>query len=175
MKVQHWVASSSLVSRLHSPPLPWAAVSPPSSLSLVAVAFWRGCRSRPFVVSLVDAHNVPGATAYTLTVNPPNVKLLPSRLASATVGVLYSVTIVASGGTAPYVYDVSSGTLPTGLSLNPATGVLSGTPGTAGTYSFVVSVADSSTGTGPYTTSHAYTLKVRAKLPRPGSLDRIRG
>jgi hypothetical protein len=50
--------------------------------------------------------------------------------------------MVASGGTAPYTYTVTPGTLPPGLSLS-SSGVLSGTPTTAGTYSFTVTVKDS--------------------------------
>ncbi|WP_415583667.1 putative Ig domain-containing protein, partial [Janthinobacterium lividum] len=44
----------------------------------------------------------------------------------------YSATLSATGGTAPYTFSVSSGTLPAGLSLNGATGVLSGTTNVAG-------------------------------------------
>jgi hypothetical protein len=49
---------------------------------------------------------------------------------------------VASGGTAPFTWS-ETGALPPGLSLD-ATGGLSGTPVTAGTYSFTVTVTDSS-------------------------------
>jgi hypothetical protein len=42
----------------------------------------------------------------------------------------------------PYAWKVDSGTLPTGLTLDPAAGVLSGTPQTPGAYSFVVRVTD---------------------------------
>lgn len=61
---------------------------------------------------------------------------------SAIVGEAYSYTYVATGGTAPYTFSVVSGTLPPGLTLDEDTGVLSGTPTTAGSYSFGVQVAD---------------------------------
>jgi len=58
------------------------------------------------------------------------------------VGVPYSYTFTATGGTAPYVFDVVSGALPTGLSLDAETGELTGTPTTAGAFSFTIRVTD---------------------------------
>lgn len=43
------------------------------------------------------------------------------------VGRAYSATLAASGGTAPYTWSITKGALPAGLSLNPSTGVISGT------------------------------------------------
>ncbi|HEY86965.1 MAG TPA: DUF4382 domain-containing protein [Dehalococcoidia bacterium] len=57
------------------------------------------------------------------------------------VGIPYDVTIEAIGGTEPYTW--SSGDLPLGLTLDPATGAISGTL-TAGEYTFTVQVTDSS-------------------------------
>ena len=57
--------------------------------------------------------------------------------------IAYSQTFTASGGTLPYSWTVIAGVLPTGLSLNAATGLLSGTPLTAGPYQFAVRVQDS--------------------------------
>jgi hypothetical protein len=65
----------------------------------------------------------------------------PTSIA-ASVGEAYSYTYVATGGTAPYTFSVVSGTLPPGLTLDEDTGVLSGTPTTAGSYSFGVQVTD---------------------------------
>jgi hypothetical protein len=58
------------------------------------------------------------------------------------VGVPYSQQIVATGGVQPYTWSVSSGTLPTGVTLKTTTGVLSGTPTKGGTYSFTIMVRD---------------------------------
>ena len=113
-----------------------------------------------FVVSLLDANNIPGATSYTLKVNPPTLTLSPTGLPNANVGTTYSETIVATGGTSPYTYRVVAGALPAGISLNASTGVLSGTPSRVGVYHFTISATDSSTGTGPYTTSRSYVLHV---------------
>jgi len=65
-------------------------------------------------------------------------------LRAGTIGVPYSQTLTASGGTTPYTWAVMSGSLPSGLSLSNA-GVLSGTPTGAGNSPsiFTVSITDS--------------------------------
>jgi Putative Ig domain len=67
-----------------------------------------------------------------------------AALPAATVGKAYSAGFSASGGGAPYVWSVSMGSLPAGLTLSAATGTISGTPSAAETGSFAVGVADSS-------------------------------
>jgi hypothetical protein len=66
-----------------------------------------------------------------------------ASLPMGTVGTAYSYSIPASGGTPPYVWSLGTGTLPVGLTLSRR-GVISGTPTTAGTSSFTVTVQDSS-------------------------------
>ncbi len=58
------------------------------------------------------------------------------------VGQSYSDFLTAAGGTKPYTWSIINGSLPAGLSLNPTTGQISGTPTTAGTSSFTVQVTD---------------------------------
>jgi hypothetical protein len=75
--------------------------------------------------------------------------LSPSTLTAATNGSPYTATFVATGGAgAPFTYVIAGGTLPPGapaFALNPATGVLTGTPNTPGTYVFTVQVTDAAT------------------------------
>ena len=65
-----------------------------------------------------------------------------TSLPGGTVGQAYSQTLSASGGTPPYAWSLASGSLPPGLNLAASTGVVSGTPTTAGTYSFTAQVTD---------------------------------
>jgi hypothetical protein len=58
------------------------------------------------------------------------------------VGVSYSCTLAAAGGSPNYAWSISSGTLPSGLTLSSA-GVIAGTPATAGSSTFTVRVTDS--------------------------------
>ena len=54
----------------------------------------------------------------------------------------YNAVLAVSGGKSPYYFSVKTGTLPPGLSLNPSTGTLSGTPTTSGDFSFEVIATD---------------------------------
>lgn len=65
-----------------------------------------------------------------------------ASLPDATQNVNYSQTLSVTGGTSPYVWSVSAGTLPAGLSLSGST--ISGKPTTAGTSTFTVKAEDSS-------------------------------
>lgn len=47
-------------------------------------------------------------------------------------------TVTATGGTVPYSYSVFSGALPSGITLNSSSGVVSGTPVSSGTYASIV-------------------------------------
>jgi hypothetical protein len=103
-------------------------------------------------VRAVDANGCAGTRAVTIRVCP-TINTTPTALANGTVGVAYSQTFAASGGVTPYTYAVSSGTLPTGLSLNATTGVISGTPTSTAAQTFTLSATDANTcvGTRSYT------------------------
>jgi len=100
-------------------------------------------------------------------INSPVITLAPSSIPGGTVNAPYSQTITASGGTAPYTYNVSSGTLPNGVTLS-SSGVLSGTPTQAGPFTFTVQANDSTTGpSAPYHNditppASTYTLTIAA-------------
>ena len=67
-----------------------------------------------------------------------------TSIPSATVSVAYNATLAATGGTLPYSWSVTAGTLPSGLSLSPA-GTISGTPVASATTNVTFEVTDSST------------------------------
>ncbi len=95
-----------------------------------------------------------GPTALTIT-SPP-------ALPSGTLNTSYAIALVATGGQAPYLWSVV-GALPTGLSLNPSTGVISGTPAALGSYSITASVTDA-----PGTfRSQTFTFTVVTETPGP--------
>ena len=71
--------------------------------------------------------------------------IVTTSLPSGQVGTAYSATLAASGGTTPYTWSLTSGTLPAGLTLNAATGGISGTPtATANATALTFTVIDSS-------------------------------
>ena len=65
------------------------------------------------------------------------------------VGNAYTSTLAATGGTAPFTWTKIGSVLPANLTLNPVTGVVSGTPATAGNFTATFTVTDS---TGKITT-----------------------
>jgi hypothetical protein len=115
---------------------------------------------------LGDSNNaVATSTGITVTVTAPLVTFTfhpaAGTLPDGTVSTAYSRTVTATGGTGTVSYSVS-GTLPAGLSLNPSTGEISGTPTTAGTTSFTIVATDSAS---PANTGSAtYTLTVKAPV-----------
>jgi len=60
-----------------------------------------------------------------------------------TVGTPYDHTFPSAGGTPPLSFAVTSGALPDGLTLNPATGEVTGTPTSVGTFAFTITVTSS--------------------------------
>ncbi len=106
-----------------------------------------------------------GSKAYTLQVTPAAVTLAlaPTSLSGAEISGCpspsgYSATITASGGTAPYSYEVTAGSLPPGMSLDSDTGVIGGIPTTTGGFPFTVTATDSAPT--PDTGSQSYTIAV---------------
>lgn len=100
----------------------------------------------------------------------PAISINPASLANGTVSTSYNQTITAVGGTGPYDFTVSLGTLPPGLTLS-ASGLLSGTPVTAGTFNFTVTATAATLCPG----SRTYTLIVNGPCPalvvNPASLS----
>ena len=87
------------------------------------------------------ATSATGVTISVITVAP--LQAVTPPLPAGSVATPYTATLVATGGVKPYVWSITSGQLPSGLKLNAASGVISGTPILATTANFAVQVQDS--------------------------------
>ena len=97
-----------------------------------------------FTITATDTLGATGARAYSVTVSPAAaLSIAPASLPATTRSLAYSQTVIASGGTAPYTYAVTVGSLPTGLSLNSSTGAITGTSSAAGSFNFTITATDS--------------------------------
>jgi hypothetical protein len=113
--------------------------------------------------TMQSSQTVPFVIAPANTVT--QITISTTSLPSGTVSAGYSATLSVTGGTAPYTWSVSTGQLPAGLTLAPATGAISGTPTTSGNYSFGVTVTDSTST--PQSANASITLSIGAATSTP--------
>ncbi len=136
------------------------AVSGKCTIQVTFTPTATGSRSGP--VSITD--NAAGSPQQiALTGNGTTaLSISTSSLPGGTVGVAYSASLAASGGTPGYSWSLASGSLPGGLTLSAA-GQIAGTPTTTGPYSFTVQVSDS--GSPAQTATKSLSISVAATPP----------
>lgn len=119
-----------------------------------------------FTYTATNGVGTSAAATVSLTVTAPVIAVTPTTLGGGTQGVAYSQTLTPGGGQAPYTFSttLASGGLPPGLSLS-SSGVISGTPTSAGTFTFTVSGKDSSTLTQAAFTSSTLSLAIVSNTP----------
>jgi hypothetical protein len=146
-----------------TPPYTWSGGQGlPSGLGLDAAGNISGTPSASgsfsFSVQVTDSSHATATGTVTLTINPSPLAITTTApIFSGTVGIAYAQTFRASGGTPPYTWSIVSGN--TGdLALDASSGVLQGTPTSAGTFGFTVQVADHS----GRVASQAFSLVVNA-------------
>ena len=94
------------------------------------------------LVALLSLIAVSCGSAQNSNMNPQALTLSAS-LPGGAVNQTYNAVLSVNGGTNPYQFSVASGSLPPGVTMNPATGSFTGQPTTSGLYSFQVLVKDS--------------------------------
>ena len=112
------------------------------------------------VISISPFGGNPATASAEISINisAPPLTLTTTSLPAGSVGVPYSQTLAASGGFPPYAWQLSSGNTPGGLTLNQYSGTISGTPATAGSFSFQVKVYDSQQGSA----TGSFTIRIAA-------------
>ena len=122
--------------------------------------------------SVADPTKSASASVTVTPPPPPPVSITTTSLSSATAGSSYSNTLAATGGTTPYTWTLSSGTLPAGITVQSA-GSLSGTTAQTGSFNITVEVTDSSSP--KLTSSQSLTLTVAAGASGPVPLPNYFG
>lgn len=140
-----------------SAPAHGSAAASGTSITYTPASGYGGADS--FTYTATNGAGTSAPATVTITVAAPTIVLSPASMPAGSVGGAYSAALAASGGAGPYTYQVTAGALPAGLALAPG-GTLSGTPTAAGSFNFTVRATDSSTGTGPFSGSRAYTLVI---------------
>jgi large repetitive protein len=94
-----------------------------------------------FTIRVTDSTLATASVACSITVNAQLI-LSANNPPNAYLTLPYSHGWLATGGDLPYTFQVQSGALPNGLTLNTTTGVISGTPTTLGLSTFTIRVTD---------------------------------
>jgi uncharacterized repeat protein (TIGR03803 family) len=120
--------------------------------------------SASFSIQVKDSEGTPATYNGTvgLAVVPPTLAITTTTIPTAQVGTNYSSVLATTGGTAPFTWSITAGTLPKGVAFNAASGVFSGTPVQFGSGTLSVKVSDASTP--QMTDSATYTLTVISGL-----------
>ena len=95
-----------------------------------------------FTVRLSDSLGASATSDLSIRVIQPLAIGNATSLPQGTVSVDYSHQLTGSGGTAPYLWSIGSGALPTGLSINVSTGRITGRPTQTGSFTFTVRLTD---------------------------------
>jgi len=111
-------------------------------------------------VNFGGADNGIGFDNITIGSQTPNSGVIvnTASLPAGQEGVAYNATVTASGGVPPYHWSATG--LPDGLSIDPASGIISGTPQEGGTFSVMVSATDSAVASAPQTGTNTYQLVI---------------
>ena len=148
-----------------------------STQNITNVATWASSNVTVATINstgLVTARGAGGSTisatsgetsgSTSLTVQAAPLAITTASLPGGTLGAAYSATLAGSGGTPPYSWSLVSGSLPSGLTLDSSTGLISGTPTTIGTSSFTVQASDAATPQQVATKALIITVAVQASF-----------
>lgn len=117
--------------------------------------------SSTVTVQATDSKTVSASQSFTINIASTSLTITTSSLANGTAGQPYSQQVMAVGGAPPYTWSAS---LPSNLSIDPNTGIISGTPYVGGQVSITVTVTD--TAKGSASSTYTVTLALPSTIPQ---------
>ena len=118
----------------------------PSTATTATVTGLTNGTTYSFEVYAVNAEGTGPASLPSNSVTPMGPSITSAVLSGGEVGVTYTGVPTVTGGTTPFTWSVSGGSLPAGLTLNTATGAVTGTPTASGTSTFTLVATDALNG-----------------------------
>jgi hypothetical protein len=113
------------------------------------------------------------ATSTVIIQTPSNLAIETSSLTTAIVNTSFEAGISATGGTPPYQWSVSGGSLPSGISLQATAGNLGGTPSQVGNYSFTAKVTDAESNSATQNLVLSVSAANNSNYDGPAELPRV--
>jgi hypothetical protein len=107
-----------------------------------------------FRMKSTDAALQSASVSYTMRVTP--IITLSDDISSSISGSVFSAQVLAAGGVPPYVYTLTSGSLPPVTTLSDSTGIISGSLEETGSFEFEITAEDA----GGYTGSATFAMDV---------------
>jgi hypothetical protein len=143
--------SAALAATGGTPPLTWSGFNLPPGLVVNSFGTLLGtpvaAGTFNSTIAVTDSRQQATSKLFSIVIAGPKLSITTaSPLPNGTVGLSYTLTLAATGGTPPYRWSSGAG-LPVGLTVNAATGVIGGIPTTAGASNFTIQAADAAQGT----------------------------
>lgn len=113
----------------------------------------------PIIVSVIDSTGRMTSKSFTIGVDLP-LRIADAQIPTTLVNTSYSKAMDATGGHGAYTWSISTGNLPTGITLNPSTGILNGQTTSAGSFPVAITVMDAV----GRTATKSFTLKISTPL-----------
>jgi hypothetical protein len=184
LAVQSSISFPAYVGKSYSNPLNVIGGTPPYILSIAAGTLPPGVTimagyllgtptqlgTYNFTLKATDTGSPPqtATQALSITVMPVPLQSSSVPISPAPINELYHSQIGVIGGTPPFLWTVTSGNLPLGLTLNASTGSIDGTPTQNGTFNFVAQISDASNPV--QTTAPNEFIEIRKGLGRNDSI-----
>jgi hypothetical protein len=158
------------------PPYAWSIVSgglPPGLAIDGATQSIKGTPSAAgtfsFTLLVTDSMSTSSQKPASITIIAQPLSIQTSTIPAAIAGLSYTQQLTLVGGVSPYTWSITSGALPSGLSLDQVAGIVSGTTSQKGSFNFIATVRDHAGSTA----SKAYQLNVVAANSVP-QLDSVK-